>query len=190
MTTGLDLAVLAWLDATRNDALTAVMLGLSWVGGWPMIAVVGLALAALLDRRSRAGWSTTMAMALALLVQLVVVQAVKDFVDRPRPSHVDALAATRDASFPSGHVAATAAIAVVLVLAVRARQRQWLARAIVIAAMCVMAMALSRMYLGVHYPTDVVAGALVGGSIGLVSDLLVRGRVRGPAATRPAGSDG
>ncbi len=174
MSTGLDLAVLSWLDGTRSDAMTALMQVVSWVGSWPFVALWALLLAALLDRVGRSRWTVTATMAFALVAQLVIVQGIKWVVARPRPSHVDALTTTLDASFPSGHVAVTATIGVVLVLAVRVVRPAWTWPATVAALVAVALMAMSRMYLGVHYPTDVAAGALVGAAVGLGAHLLVR----------------
>lgn len=91
---------------------------------------------------------------------LAIAQVIAGLVDRPRPYVADPsglhLFASRspDPSFPSDH--ATAAFAVAL--AIWLRNRRWGALALVMAAV----LALGRVAVGVHYPSDVVAGAALG----------------------------
>lgn len=113
-------------------------------------------------------WKGHRELAFDLLVLLagviVVTEVLKFVVDRQRPCAVlpnvnllspGACAAETDPSFPSGHASRIFAVAMLLALRFR-----WPAR---IAAFGVAAMSgLARIYLGVHWPTDVLAGALLG----------------------------
>ena len=83
---------------------------------------------------------------------------LKPLVDRTRPYYVleytPLIPPVGDPSFPSGHTAASFAAAT----AIYAINRKWGMAAYLLAAV----MGFSRLYLGVHFPTDVLAGALVG----------------------------
>jgi undecaprenyl-diphosphatase len=115
---------------------------------------------------------------LAAAVALACAQVLARLVDRPRPfvadpSRVHLFAAhAADAGFPSDHATAAFAIAVALVL----RDRRWGAATLVLATV----LAVGRVAIGVHYPSDVLAGAALGTLIALLLYLpAVRGRIDG-----------
>jgi undecaprenyl-diphosphatase len=134
-----------------------VAVGLSWAGAR---AAVWIAIALVLAFRWRRPWLLVIAIA-AATVSGLLAQALKAVVERPRPpivlAHVDALVSLPpDSSFPSGHAATSFACAVCLAWAWRSR----IARVLLLSLAT--AIAFSRLYLGVHYPLDVVAGAALG----------------------------
>jgi undecaprenyl-diphosphatase len=98
-------------------------------------------------------------------VALVVAQILSRIVDRPRPfvAHADAVHLfarhAADASFRSDHATAAFAIGVALLL----RQRAWGAVVLVLATI----LAVGRVAMGVHYPSDVIAGAALGSAVAL-----------------------
>jgi membrane-associated phospholipid phosphatase len=157
----LDASAAAW-GADHATATSTWLLGLiTWLGATVTVFTVTVVLGALewLRRRRLA--------VLAFLVMVVVGQnlianVVKDLVDRERPP-VPHLAPSSGFSFPSGHTASAAATwaAVALVLG-RGRPlavKAWLA---VGAALVTLAVASSRVLLGVHWLTDVIGGAAIG----------------------------
>jgi membrane-associated phospholipid phosphatase len=126
-------------------------------GGWFALWVVpmcGVAVLLLLRRP----WSA-LAFALTLYVTVGVSPLLKWFFGRARPEEI--LVQVETAAFPSGHVAHAAAVAVALAL-ISAR---W--QVVVVGAAYVVLMALSRTYLGAHWVSDTLGGALLGASVAL-----------------------
>ena len=116
-------------------------------------------------------WLTLIAIALADWS----ATAIKALVDRPRPPERFAEPKTlvpvpHDASFPSGHAATSFAAATMLSLAFPR-----LAPALLLLAAAV---AFSRVYVGVHYPLDVIGGAAIGVLVAFLLRSLVRARRR------------
>ncbi|MFJ4986694.1 phosphatase PAP2 family protein [Streptomyces sp. NPDC088732] len=131
-----------------------------------MRALLAVCLLVLLWRRAgrQALW-----LALCGVLGWVLQQAVKAAVGRPRPHWPDPLATAPYAAFPSGH-AMTAAIscgALVWVFRLRCPGAGRLPRAAVwsLAAVSVAGVGLTRVYLGVHWPSDVVGGWLLGAAV-------------------------
>ena len=159
-----DVAVLGWTADTRSESLTSVALAISWAGTFPWIVAFAAAAAALLDRRLATPWRTLGRVAAALTLDVVIVAGLKQVVDRPRPPTDGRLTDVLTASFPSGHATATAVVGGVLVLTVLAAgtSRRLRLATVTLALLTEVAMCWSRVYLGVHYVTDVIAGAALG----------------------------
>ena len=118
-----------------------------------------------------------------------LANAAKVIANRPRPYQVVADAVLRQppahgTSFPSSHTAVTVAVVIALVPFLP-RALAWVAIAYAVLV------GWSRVYLGVHYPLDVLAGAgigmAVGGAVWLALGLLLRRRPTGDGATGPPG---
>jgi undecaprenyl-diphosphatase len=158
----------------RSGPLTAVahaasLLGRSWLL-IPLAAVVGLVLRRGLGIRA---WGPLLAVVGADGLQ----NAIKAIVNRRRPS-VSHLEHVSSSSFPSGHATeSTAFLVALLALVYIAGPGPRRTVATIIAAVLVCAVGASRIYLGVHYPTDVAAGIILGGAwaAGVIRCLGVRG---------------
>jgi membrane-associated phospholipid phosphatase len=158
---GLDRRLVDDAVAIRTGPLTTVAHGLSLLGrSWlllPLAALIGLALWRSLGLRS---WVPLIAVVGADALQ----NAVKALVDRPRPS-VTHLEHVTSSSFPSGHATqSTAFLVALLALVCVGRSGRLRAATTVLAVVLACAIGASRVYLGVHYPTDVVAGIILGGA--------------------------
>ena len=143
------------LELPHPGWLNSIMVAVSRVGTG---GAIWLALAVVLALLRELTWRDFARLALALLIVYGVVDFVlKPWVDRARPAVISPVAAIdmpKTRSFPSGHAAsATAAAFVITRMWKRTRALIW------IAAMLV---AFSRIYLGVHYPLDVLGGCVTG----------------------------
>ena len=119
------------------------------------------ALVALLFLRLR---REAMLLALTIVSGWAVNSAIKALVGRPRPELVSHLTEAGGSSFPSGHSFNSAVVYIAIALAFAALSpRQSVRATIVLAAMVLtLLIAFSRVWLGVHYPSDVIAGWLGG----------------------------
>lgn len=158
---GLDSSILLWIqEFVRNAFLTPVFVIITRLGNsgaiWLVISVIML----LFKKSRKAG-----IMSLAALLGSFIIDnmLLKNLVARIRPYEVIGglqllIEKQSDFSFPSGHTGSSFAAAVILY---RELPKKWGIPALVLAAL----IGFSRLYLGVHYPTDVICGALIGSLI-------------------------
>jgi undecaprenyl-diphosphatase len=108
--------------------------------------------------------AATVAPAVSMVLTVVVVGLAKSIFGRGRPPAAGRLVEVTSASMPSGHAAYAAAIAGVVWVLLSGHTRRAALRMLAVAvAACA---ALARLVLGVHWPSDVVAGAAVGAVVG------------------------
>jgi undecaprenyl-diphosphatase len=173
-----DQAASAFGESIRWSPATFLLLVASaWWVKWPLFAVI----AAAGDCRRRCLPRATFAALGAVAAAGVLVTVIKELFDRARPpvAGIDAVGVIPDsASFPSGHSATAFAAAVAVGLFYPRLRLPLLALAAVVA--------LSRVYLGVHYASDVLAGSLLGVLLGLASVWVVRAVAPLPTAPSPS----
>jgi membrane-associated phospholipid phosphatase len=181
----LDFAIAGEVSAAATQPLTALVIAVTTLGATEVVLLVtAIGLAALAALRH---WHGFVTLALAVAATQLVVELVKLLVERPRPPAEDALTHASGFSFPSGHSATAVAVYAVLALLIGSRccERKRIILA-VIGGLVVLGVGASRVYLGVHYPTDVIAGWLTGAALALAS-WLVATRVRFPGTRAAAG---
>lgn len=166
-----DGARLDWIARHRSAPLVGVSRFLNDAGAVGVVVALAVLVGLLLWWR-RVPLAAALAPLFAVGAAGVVAAAVKLIVDRSRPPAAVRLLAETDPSFPSGHATGTMAlgIATALVVCVYLLRRP-LARAVTLAvgAGVPLAVAASRLELGVHWPTDVVAGVALGFTAAVVT---------------------
>ena len=175
-TRAFDLAVMAWVSRRRSPGLSEIAVNLTALGS-RTILTIGTALVFLLlwtGKRRLAAIDTAVACAVAG----IITRAVKVLLGRPRPSSLEPLIQVAGFSFPSGHVSGITALLTATALhTIEAAPSRGLR--VVLAVLHVLLIAgvgWSRVYLGVHYPSDVVAGLCVGIACALGAHGLLRTR--------------
>lgn len=157
-----DYAVLRWIAQFRSSALNGIMVDLTALGSptiVTLLSIVFLVVFLLLKDRISALHLVTASVGGGILSRLF-----KAAIARERPDIVPRLVDVSGFSYPSGHALFAAAIYLTLaILAARhfARLRE---RAVIfaLAVAVILAVGISRVYLGVHYPSDVASGILLG----------------------------
>jgi membrane-associated phospholipid phosphatase len=160
--TGGDERFARWLHGRATDPLTDVFRAVTWLGNLPtLIAVTVLAIAILWRRRQQ---TDAVFVALAFVGAQVLSNGMKLGFRRERPFFPDPLATESTYSFPSGHALLSLAVygSIALVLARHASSLAARASILGSAAVLVAAIGFSRLYLGVHFLSDVVAGYAAG----------------------------
>ncbi len=149
-----DKEIVLWLAQKRIYLLNEFMARFTFFGAWFCVFVI-MTLLFLWYKRKR-GWIAPLW--LSLFVSLGITFFLKLIIMRPRPEV--ALASYNTFSFPSGHAAAVFSTLAILDREFPRFKWVWILFALLVA--------FSRLYLGVHYLTDVVVGALIGYSVSLL----------------------
>lgn len=149
-----DRRVLELLYAGGKPALVTACEAFTFLGQPPVLIALGLLAAAWLWWRHWPGYALTVVA--VTLFGRALAELQKYLIDRPRPVELAHLVHEHTPSFPSGH--ATSSMIVYLTLAVVLIPRRWRRTAITAAVLLSLLIGLSRVMLGVHWPSDVVAG--------------------------------
>lgn len=154
-----DRRVLTFLNQHASSGLDQLAIGFANVGDTvPMMGAGLLVVLGLLRRRQR---REALVFALAVGGSMLLTQVFKPLFARPRPDLWVSIKPAFTYSFPSGHAMDTAAVATALGFLLwqsRAQRPAW-----VLGALFVLGVGWSRMYLGVHFPSDVLGGWLSAG---------------------------
>jgi undecaprenyl-diphosphatase len=152
------------------------------LGGTTLVTVVTIVgvLAFLFHGRRR----HALVLAGGVILASVSSDMIKSFYDRPRPDLVPHGAYVYSGSFPSGHSTLSAATYLILAMLIASLEPRRRTKALVygVAALVLVSVGFSRVYLGVHWPSDVMAGWCLGALWALVAWFVLRrigGKTRG-----------
>ncbi len=161
--TSADGNISAWFLDHRTQRLDSVTAFFSDMASTPVIIGIGLLVVAVcLARRA---YDASSLIVVAMAGEIVMFLSVTFVVERPRPDIVRLDAAPPTSSFPSGHTLAAFVLwtAIAVIAARRATARPvvlWTTR--ILAMLMPVAVGLSRVYRGMHHPTDVIASSVLG----------------------------
>lgn len=177
-----DIAILLAIHKMANPYLdlfasTFTKLGVYW-GVFPFAAVLGIILLRQKQWRSLAYLLTT------LLGSTAINITAKEAMHRIRPHLWESLyPAASGFAFPSGHaMASMSLVAALVILTWGSRWRWWV---LMIGGLFVLAIGWTRVYLGVHYPSDILAGWLVSVGWAVGVSLIIRPHLQKPTANVP-----
>ncbi|MES2142799.1 MAG: bifunctional DedA family/phosphatase PAP2 family protein [Pseudomonadota bacterium] len=154
-----DAALSGWFGARRTDLATRFFLGATMLADWRVLFPLAVAMMAWFAMLR--DWRLVGILASAFAATLAFVQAVKFLVQRARPTQI--YNGAEAFSFPSGHATHATVILGIAALLIGSYLRPALRNLVYgAAAALVLIVAVSRVYLGAHWPTDVLAGMLFG----------------------------
>jgi undecaprenyl-diphosphatase len=158
----LDRMVYRWAASMRSDPATLFFLTFTHIGGPASLAVIAIGVAVLLFAQRHRGLSLYVAVTSGLsgLINL----GLKELFARTRPDLAEALRKASGYSFPSGHAMGSMVVLGSLAYVVARVHGRWRLRSATIAALLssIVAVGLSRVYLGVHWISDIAAGYVAG----------------------------
>lgn len=160
---GFDDAVRYFFYNMRCDALTHAARAITYIGNWQ--SIVALCLALLIVKPLRVTYGIPVSAGAAFVTLLN--KAIKNAVQRPRPDDILHLVNEGGFSFSSGHSITSMFVFGMLIYLVRTNVKNRTAANVwtVILAIPMICIGLSRIYLGVHYPSDVLAGWCLGAAV-------------------------
>src|SRR3954468_10842147 len=158
----LDEAGIRWMGTHDTKGLDALMLEIAALGTGTVVMMI-VAIAGLFLVLTSHKYSAILLLSSAA-GGIVLNGVLKIGFNRPRPAIFLPEVHTVSSSFPSGHAMSAAIVySTVAYLAARLHRRRWARWLVMTAAFIVIALiSVSRLYLGVHYPSDVVAGLAIG----------------------------
>ena len=161
----LDSDILVFIqEHLRNEPLSKFFIPVTHLGDWGLLTILVTLLFLMTPKYRRIGFMCVMGL---ILDALVINLLIKPIVGRMRPydaiENFNAIVPLfSDKSFPSGHTAAAFVVAVIICKTLPKRYGIF---AITLASL----IGISRLYVGVHYPTDVLCAAIIGTIMGLLT---------------------
>ncbi|MDT0270130.1 phosphatase PAP2 family protein [Streptomyces sp. DSM 44915] len=180
-----DRAAHDWALAHRSPGWADVLTVVSDTGTRTPAVLVAMVAGALVARNI--WWWGAVAGAAALLLAQLLRYGLVRAIDRPRPPESDWVIHVNNPSLPSGHATTTALVAIALANALWPHCRRPLTRALAVGlpALWALTVGFSRVYLGVHWVSDVLAGWLLATAVSCVFLPLLARALRRAATTNP-----
>lgn len=178
-----DRALLEWFHGHATPARDAVMVAVSRLGLWGCVVPISLLVFGWLLQRRRI--AQALFFAVAMLGEWLLNAATKQLFGRVRPALWISPAPEASFGFPSGHAMGSMALATALVVLAWPTPVRW--PVVLGGALFVLAVSASRLYLGVHYPSDVAAAWMASLAWVLGVKVLVLGRAPGTVTRRGSG---
>ena len=156
-----DSQVIGLARGVSSAGLTTLMMGVTMLGDWRVLAVLGVVFGVVWWRRGQR--SQVVMLALASLGGAALDQLLKLFFHRMRPETAGEVITVQGYSFPSGHAMMSLCFYGMLIyLLVHERSQLMRGLGLIAAVLLIGAIGLSRVYLGVHYPSDILGGFTAG----------------------------
>lgn len=180
--TAFDLGLSQFIRALRHPLLDPPMLVATLLGNWLVVTLTVTSLCLMLLYQKR--WVLVAAVLTTMAGAGIFVSGLKLLVGAGRPEDNLYAQGVSVFSFPSGHTTFSTLLGVWLIwFAARGIQTRWVrALSILVLAMMIIMVALSRIYLGAHWPTDIATGFLFSISLALIVALIFEDQSTEPVA--------
>jgi membrane-associated phospholipid phosphatase len=180
-----DLPILVAIHTTSQAQLDVFAVTLTKFGSFPVvlfiISLIGLVLLSI--RR----WRSLIYLLTTILGSALINRTVKELMHRVRPQLWDSPSPELDYAFPSGHAMTSMTLVAALVFLTWGTAWSWLI--VVFGSLYVLAIAWTRLYLGVHFPSDILAGWMVSVAWAIGVGLILKPRLTPPTAVSEIQSD-
>lgn len=171
-----DTVIRQWAYEQRGPLLNRIVIAVTYLGNWQTVVTVALVLVAL----PRTRWRYGLPYVCVSAASTALYKVMKAIFARPRPELAVRIIEESGWSFPSGHSMNCIVCYGILIYLIRryCPDRRMANLLTVLLAALILAIGCSRVYVGVHYPTDVLGGWSLGLAF-LLSATLIYERVRG-----------
>lgn len=157
-----DESVLRWVETLRTPFMNVMVVDFTALGGLALNFVLGIltVIIFLLARDPAAAIHLTLTTTGGFIISIMM----KNIILRPRPTIIPQLIHASGFSYPSGHSITSAAVYLTMAILACRHFKSYYARLVllVLAGIVIALISFSRIYIGVHYPSDTMSGALIG----------------------------
>ena len=171
-----DTVIREWAYSLRNPILNKILIGITYLGNWQTVVILAFVLLANPGTRRKIGVPYTITAASSTIIYKVA----KSIFQRPRPDLSVRIIEEGGYSFPSGHAMNCIVIYGILIYLTRryCRNKKAANGITFLLGFLILAIGCSRVYVGVHFPTDILGGWSLGIGV-LTVTIIVIERIRG-----------